>query len=105
MKESYRKGVAIHPGPESCEASREAGIEALTGVHAGRVWSCEIKATGVPTPSPRLEGNTGGRVTASDRRTPRSLRPLHAWKLHVREPGDPAGARGRKRRRAGWRRP
>jgi hypothetical protein len=39
MKESYGKGVAIHPGPESCVASRKAAIEALTGVHAGRVWS------------------------------------------------------------------
>jgi hypothetical protein len=28
MKKSYRKGVAIHPGPESCVASREAAIEA-----------------------------------------------------------------------------
>ena len=45
MKESYRKGVAIHPGPESCVASREAAIEALTGVHAGRVLSGEIIAT------------------------------------------------------------
>jgi len=50
MKESYRKGVATHPDPESCVASREAAIEALTGAHAGRVWSCEIIATGVPTP-------------------------------------------------------
>ena len=31
MKESYRKGVANHPDPESCMASREAAIEALTG--------------------------------------------------------------------------
>jgi hypothetical protein len=31
MEESYRKGVASHPGPESCVASREAAIEALTG--------------------------------------------------------------------------
>ena len=33
MKESYRKGVAIHPDPESCVASCEAAIEALTGAH------------------------------------------------------------------------
>ena len=31
MKESYRKGVASHPDPESCVASRKAAIEALTG--------------------------------------------------------------------------
>ena len=29
MKESYRKGVASRPGPESCVASREAAIEAF----------------------------------------------------------------------------
>ena len=40
MKESHRKGVASHPDPESCMASREAAIEALTGAHAGRVLSC-----------------------------------------------------------------
>ncbi len=42
MKESHRKGVANHPDPESCVASREAAIEALTGAHAGWVLSCEI---------------------------------------------------------------
>ena len=31
MKESYRKGIAIRPGPESCMPSREASIEAMTG--------------------------------------------------------------------------
>jgi hypothetical protein len=49
MKESYRKGVAIHPDPESYVASRKAAIEALTGAHTGRVWSCEIIAIRVPT--------------------------------------------------------
>ena len=29
MKESYRKGVANHPGPEPCEGRREAALEAL----------------------------------------------------------------------------
>ena len=60
MKESYRKGLANHPDPESCVASREAAIEALTGAHAGRVLSCEIIATGVPTSFRMAEGNTGG---------------------------------------------
>ena len=65
MKESYRKGVASRPGPESCVASREVAIEALTGGSAGRVLSCEIIATGVPTPFSMAEGNTGGCVIAS----------------------------------------
>src|SRR5579862_4909384 len=29
MRESYRKGVANHPGPELCVASRKAAIEAF----------------------------------------------------------------------------
>ena len=44
MQESYRKGVANHPGPESCGAYRKVRREALTGAHAGRVLSCEIHA-------------------------------------------------------------
>ena len=75
MKESHRKGVAIHPDPESCIGSRKAAIEALTGAHAGRVLSCEVIATGVPTPFSMAEGNTDGYDIASPRRTPRSLRP------------------------------
>jgi hypothetical protein len=39
MKESYGEGVATHTGSKSCEAAREGGIEALTGVRAGRVFS------------------------------------------------------------------
>jgi hypothetical protein len=40
MQESYRKGIAIPPDPESCMANREVAIEALTGAHVGRVLSC-----------------------------------------------------------------
>ena len=60
MKVRYRKGVATHPGPESCVASREAAIEALTAAHAGRVLSCEIIATRVPTPFSMAEGSIDG---------------------------------------------
>ena len=41
MKESYAEGLATHSGPESCVAVREGSGEALTGVRAGRVLSCE----------------------------------------------------------------
>jgi RNA-directed DNA polymerase len=41
MKESYAEGIATHSGPESCEASCKASVEALTGVRAGRVFSRE----------------------------------------------------------------
>src|SRR5216684_1355746 len=65
MKESHRKGVANHPGPESCVGSRKAAGEALTGAHAGWVLSCEIIATGVPTSFRMAEGNTDGCAIAS----------------------------------------
>ena len=75
MKESHRKGVANHPDPESCVASRKAAIEALTGAHVGWVLSCEIIATGVPTPFNKAEGNIDECAIASIQRTPRSQRP------------------------------
>src|ERR1700728_6412 len=75
MEESYRKGLANHPDPESCVASREAAIEGLTGAHAGRVLSCEIIATGVPTSFRMAEGNTDTCAIASIWRALRSLRP------------------------------
>ena len=42
MKESYGKGIANHPDPESCACIRKGVREALTGAQAGRVLSCEI---------------------------------------------------------------
>jgi hypothetical protein len=34
MRESYREGVANHPGPEPCEGGRETALEALDrGIH------------------------------------------------------------------------
>ncbi len=63
MKESYRKGLASHPGPESCVGRRKAAGEALTGVHAGPVLSCEINPSRAPTLLLEAEGNTGGDVT------------------------------------------
>ena len=43
MRESYGKGLANHPGPELCGGDREVAAEALVGVHAGRLFSSEIK--------------------------------------------------------------
>ena len=41
MKESYGEGLATHADPESCEATREGRVEALTGARAGQVFSRE----------------------------------------------------------------
>ncbi len=46
MKELHRKGLASHSDPESCGDVREDVVEALTGAHASRVSSCEIKFIG-----------------------------------------------------------
>ncbi len=73
MKASHRKGVATHPAPESCVASRKATIEALTGAPVGRVLSCEIIASRVPTSYLVAEGNTAAGVSASLSGTLRSL--------------------------------
>jgi hypothetical protein len=43
MRDSYSEGVAIHTGSESCIFDRKGGDEALTGVRAGQVLSCEIE--------------------------------------------------------------
>jgi RNA-directed DNA polymerase len=59
MKESYRKGPASRPDPESCGSGRKASTEALTGAHAGQPSSCEIRYSGVPTLLCEAEGNTG----------------------------------------------
>ncbi len=58
MKESHRKGLANHPDPESCGGCRKAAGEALTGAQAGRVLSCEISTSRVPTVSDEPEGPT-----------------------------------------------
>jgi hypothetical protein len=37
VKVPYGEGLANRPGPESCGGVREDAVEALTGVHVGRV--------------------------------------------------------------------
>src|SRR5437660_1865850 len=95
MKESYRKGIANHPDPESCVGHRKVSGEALTGAQAGRPLSCEIYlSSGAPTLLSEAEGHIiehAMRVLGE----PCAVRaPRHARKLRAREPGDPASARG-----------
>ncbi len=74
MKEPHGKGVASHPGPESCGVAREGGAEALTGGSAGEPSSREIITSTVPTPLGEAEGNTGGDAIASAHGTGRGRR-------------------------------
>ena len=87
MQESYRKGLASHPGPESCVRVGNGTGEALTGVHAGQVLSCEIKQSRGPTSLTEAEGNTAGGVNASRRWPLRSRRPCACVEAPRTEPG------------------
>ena len=105
MKESHRKGVANHPDLESCMAIRKAAIEALTEAHAGRVLSCEIIATGVPTSFSKTEGHTNG---GAIRQPPLDSAQSETLRMHgnfTRENRETPSAPIAKSRRAGWRRP
>ena len=74
MQEPHGKGLASHPGPESCGATREGGAEALTGGSAGELSSREITTSMVPTPLGEAEGNIHGRAIASVQGTGRGRR-------------------------------
>ncbi len=105
MRESYRKGLASHPGPESCGGSRKGAVEALTGVHAGGLLSREINQIQVPTLLHEEEGNIGQGVSASPARTWRGRRTLAC----VESPGTrPERSRGHPRKmalRVAWGKP
>src|SRR5436190_2703587 len=94
MKESYRKGIANHPDPESCIGHRERAGEELTGAQAGRKSSCEIPHHPGCRRCSLVRKATTGRTIVRVRREPCAvLDPRHAWKLHAREPGGPSSIR------------
>ncbi len=65
MQESYGEGVASHTGPESCAGRGNVAGEALTGVHVGEVFSCEINPTGVPSPWTQAKATSTAALLAS----------------------------------------
>jgi hypothetical protein len=69
MKVSYVEGLASYGGPESCVRIREGGIEALTGVRAGRVLSRVIHA-----PGRKVRDVRGAEVVEMHRRQHRACR-------------------------------
>jgi len=101
MEESYKEGVANHLGPEPCEGSRKAALEALSrGICR---LGIELRnhplqgAHGVVSP----EGNIAASDSASAQRPCGVQDPTHAEKLRAREPGDPTAARQEVRRAGG----
>src|SRR5271157_5611552 len=102
MKESYRKGVAIHPDPEPCEGSREAALEALDRgicrLGIPEVDALRNRESRAPTASRCTESNTGVRDNASASPALRSRRPQACIEtggpLGTREPRGPVTVRG-----------
>lgn len=70
MKVRYRKGIANHPGPESCGGARESVVEALTGESAGQPLSREIRQSGTPTLLSEAEGHIGEGATRKPSTSP-----------------------------------
>ena len=62
MKEPHRKGLASHPGLESCDGFRKEPGEALTGEDTGREIELRNHKSGEPTQSLWSEGETQGGV-------------------------------------------
>ena len=87
MKEPHGKGVASHPGPESCGVTREGGAEALTGESAGQPLSRDNQLPRRADVFGLTEGNRGGHVKRVPT-APRGRRPWHARKLFFRKLGD-----------------
>src|SRR3974377_1892298 len=99
MKEPHRKGIAIHPDPESCASRRKVAGEALIGAHVGQVLSSEIcLSSGVPTSYWEAEGYIGVGESLSLLGTLRSHRPRACVENSRREnretPATPVAVRG-----------
>ena len=102
MRESYRKGVANHPGPEPCEGDREAALEALDRGICGLGIELRKRQSREPTVSAMPEGNRAVRANASvpcpaESKTPCTHR--NSMRENREAPWLPAVAR----RRVGWR--
>lgn len=103
MKESYREGIASHPGPEPCEGSRKAALEALDRGICRLGMELRKRQFREPTASARTEGNRAVRASASvpcpaESKTPGMQR--NSMRENREAPSSPAGSRraGRRRR-------
>jgi len=87
------KGLATPTGPESCGGTQKDAVEALTGVRAGRVFSCEstslqgadaVEVSGRQDPIGRYRETLVEPCAVRD--------PEHVQSQLAREPGDPVFA-------------
>ncbi len=83
MRVRRDEGVAIRIGPEPCAVIREGVGEASAGESAGQPLSRVSDYLRGADAVSIAEGNTDGHAIASDRPTPRGLRPgMHRRSLH-----------------------
>src|ERR1035438_7078961 len=105
MQESYREGIANHPGPEPCEGSREAALEALDRGICNLGIELRKRYSRMPLVSDRQKATRLRTKNASAQAILRSRRPQACREtgcpLGAREPGDPVAPASS--RRAGWR--
>jgi len=91
MKESYREGVANRSGPEPCEGSREAALEALDrgicrlGIELRNTVFQDADGVG------QSEGKTASAINASTRPVLRSQRPHACRETPCARTGRPRG--------------
>jgi RNA-directed DNA polymerase len=96
MEVPYDEGLASHIGPESCVCGRKAAGEALTGVRAGQVLSRERGSSSGCRRRQRVRKATQDTSLWREVSWPCVVGdPVHARKLHEREPGDPTTVPGR----------
>jgi hypothetical protein len=97
MRESYREGVANHPGPEPCEGGRKAALEALDrGICRLGIELRNLAVRGAD--GVRLHGGQQrGRTVARVRRGPAESKTPGMQRDSMREnretPLSPAGSR------------
>ena len=102
MKESYRKGIANHPGPEPCEGGRKTALEALDRGICRLGVELRNRSSRVPTVSDQPEGNmwrtqTRVRRDPAESKTPRMHR--NSTRENREAPLPPAAERERAGRR------
>ena len=102
MKESYREGVANHPGPEPCEGGRKAALEALDRGICGLGIELRKRQIREPTASASTEGNRAVRASASVPRPAESKTPC-THRNSMRENRETPWLPAAERRRVGWR--
>ena len=98
MQVSYGEDLANHIDPESCVCRSKGAGDALTGESAGQVLSRERGFAPGCRRRQRDRKATRNISISQEMFRPRVVvDPVHAWKLSVREPGDPVSGH------SGWR--